>query len=103
MTTKIQLSTTYGMQQKWFQQGSLQKYKSSSGNKKNLKQPNFTTKATRERRKNKSQSQQKERNHKDQSRNKLNRNKKQQKVFINKSKSRSFYHDAVVKESDQEP
>ena len=39
------------------------------------KQPNLTPKATRERKTNKIQSQQKERNHKDQSRNKCNRDK----------------------------
>ena len=46
----------------------------TSGNKKNLKQPNLTPKATRERKTNKTQSQQKERNHKDQIRNKCDRN-----------------------------
>ena len=42
------------------------------------KQPNLTPKATRERRTNKIQSQQKERNHKDQSRNKLGRDEQQE-------------------------
>ena len=50
--------------------GSLQQYNFTSGNKKNLKQPKLTPKATKERRTNKTQSQQKERNHKHQSRNK---------------------------------
>ena len=46
MTMKTQLKT-YGMQQKQFQEGSLQQYNPTSGNKENIKQtPNFTPKAT---------------------------------------------------------
>ena len=37
------------MQQKQFQKSSLQQYKPTSGNKKNLKQPNLTPKGTRKR------------------------------------------------------
>ena len=59
------------MQQK---QLSLQQYKLTSGNKKNLKQPNLTHKGARKRRINKTQSQQKERNNKDQIRNKNKEN-----------------------------
>ena len=56
---------------KQFSEGSLQLYKPTSRNKKiSNKQSNLTAKGTRERRTNRTQSQQKERNHKDQSRNK---------------------------------
>ena len=55
------------MQQKEFQEGSLQHYKPTLG-KISSKQPKFMPKETRERRTDKTQTQQKERNHKDQSR-----------------------------------
>ena len=54
------------------------------------KQPNFTLKATRERRSSKTQSQQKEINHKDQSRNKCNRDKENDKKKIKETKSWFF-------------
>ena len=52
MTMKTQLKT-YGMQQKQFEQGSLQQYNPISGNKKNIRQPNITPKTTGKRTKNK--------------------------------------------------
>ena len=42
MKMKTQLSKTYEMHQKQFQEGSLQEYNLTSGNKKNLKQPDLT-------------------------------------------------------------
>ena len=46
---KTQLKT-YGMQQKQFQEGSLQQYNPTSRNKKIIRQPNFIPKTTGKRR-----------------------------------------------------
>ena len=72
------------MQQKQFKEGILQQYKLTSGNKKNLKQPNFTPKTTREKI-NKTQSKQKERNPNNQSRNKLDTKRTIEKINETKS------------------
>ena len=75
MTMKTRWSKTYGMQEKQFQEGSLQQYNPTSRNKKiSNKQPKLTSKAIREKRPKKNQSEQKERNHKIQMRNKCKRN-----------------------------
>ena len=70
MAVKTQQLKIYGMQQKQFEEGSLQQYNPTSRNKKNIKQPNFPPKTTRKRRRTTTKNQQKERNHKDLSRNK---------------------------------
>ena len=68
---KKQWPRNYGIQQKQFEEGTLQQYNPTLKTREiSYKQPNLTPKETRERRTNKTQSQQKERNHKDQSRNK---------------------------------
>ena len=49
MIMKKQLSKTYGMQQKQFNEGHLQKYNLTSIITKNVNQPKLTPKTTRER------------------------------------------------------
>ena len=69
MTMRIRQLKTNGMQQKQFQEGSLQQYNPTSRNTW-TREPNFTPKTTGKISKKKKKNQQKERKHKDPNRNK---------------------------------